>query len=524
MRHQTTFIHALGAAMLGAGLLSACGGGAGASSTPAAAPPVVIPIPPVVTVGPAWTSYGGDAQHRSQAAVATQALNRILWQAPVDLVPVYSNGGALLTHYGSPVITAQNTVILPVKTGATTGFRFEGRSGSSGALLWSATSDYVMPAHRWIPSYNVTLTATNRVYAAGAGGKVYFRDNADSATAPTQTSAFYGDAVYSANKASLDTDVHINTPVTADSSGNIYFGFTATTGNAAGLAGGIARIGADGKGSWASASALTLGAATKLAMNSAPAVSSDGKTLYIVVNNDQAQGYIVSLDSTTLALASRTRLMDPARGTPAGISDDSTASPTVGPDGDVYIGVLETAFGEHNGRGWLLHFDRTLNQEKLPGSFGWDDTPSIVPASMVPSYKGSASYLIMTKYNNYARGLGDGQNKLAVLDPNTQQADPYSDVKVMQEVLTVLGPTPDPGYYGGVTEWCINVAAVDPFTKSILANSEDGYLYRWDMATNTLSQRIKLTNGLGESYTPTLVGPDGVVYAINNGVLFAVGK
>jgi hypothetical protein len=44
------------------------------------------------------------------------------------------------------------------------------------------------------------------------------------------------------------------------------------------------------------------------------------------------------------------------------------------------------------------------------------------------------------------------------------------------------------------------------------------------MATNTLTQKIRLTSGLGESYTPTAVGPDGTVYAINNAVLFAVGK
>jgi hypothetical protein len=174
----------------------------------------------------------------------------------------------------------------------------------------------------------------------------------------------------------------------------------------------------------------------------------------------------------------------------------------------------------------LLHFDATLAQSKTPGSFGWDDTASIVPAAMVPGYTGSSTYLITTKYNNYGRtGSGDSRNKVAVLDPNATQADSITPaVTVMKEVQTVLGLTPDPAYPGGVKEWCINTAAVDPFTKSILVNSEDGYLYRWDMASNKLSQSVKLTSGLGESYTPTAVGADGTVYAINNAVLFAVGK
>ncbi|MDB5906176.1 MAG: hypothetical protein JWP34_290 [Massilia sp.] len=208
------------------------------------------------------------------------------------------------------------------------------------------------------------------------------------------------------------------------------------------------------------------------------------------------------------------------------VSEDSTASPTVGPDGDVYFGVLETNQGQHNSRGWLLHFDATLTQSKTIGSFGWDDTASIVPSAMVPGYTGNSTYLVMTKYNNYGRsGSGDSKNRIAVLDPNATQADMISPgQQVMKEVLTILGPTADPSFPGGVTEWCINTAAVDPFTKSILVNSEDGFLYRWDLTTNTLSQKIRLTSGLGESYTPTAVGADGMVYAINNAVLFAVGR
>jgi uncharacterized repeat protein (TIGR01451 family) len=94
-------------------------------------------------------------------------------------------------------------------------------------------------------------------------------------------------------------------------------------------------------------------------------------------------------------------------------------------------------------------------------------------------------------------------------------------------VITIAGVTHDddfPNNPNAVREWCINTAVVDPFTKSVLANSEDGKLYRWDLANNVFSEVITLTPGIGEAYTPTLIGPDGTVYAINNATLFAVGN
>ncbi|HEX8957891.1 MAG TPA: hypothetical protein VF798_16555, partial [Burkholderiaceae bacterium] len=216
---------------------------------------------------------------------------------------------------------------------------------------------------------------------------------------------------------------------------------------------------------------------------------------------------------------------------PAWVADDSTASPVIGPDGDVYYGVLESNFPVHNARGWLLHFDSTLSISKTPGSFGWDDTPSIVPASLVAAYKGTSSYLLMSKYNNYVEtsaqgGSGDGKNRMAILDPNATEADPISGNTVMNEVLTVLGPTADTttAVAGAVREWCVNSAAVDPNGKAIFINSEDGKLYRWDLTAGTLTQSIWLDNGYGQAYTPTAIGPDGTVYSINNSTLIAVTK
>ena len=106
--------------------------------------------------------------------------------------------------------------------------------------------------------------------------------------------------------------------------------------------------------------------------------------------------------------------------------------------------------------------------------------------------------------------------------------DPVSGATVMKEVITVLGVTPDPEYSadfpGAVREWCINTAAIDPYTKCAIINSEDGKVYRWDFTTNALTQPITLTSGIGEAYTPTVIGVDGTIYAISNGTLFAVGQ
>jgi len=521
-------------AMLGStAVLVGCGGGGGGSSPAPSPTPSPVPTPtPTVTPtpvsGPAWFGYGRDAQHTGASAIASQDLGTIAWSAPVDLAPQYTTSGALLTHYGSPVVTTTNTVIFPVKTGATSGFRVEGRVGQTGGLVWSENIDYVMPPHNWRPPCNILLTAQGRLYAPGAGGKLLMRTDANAAAGAFTPQVFYGAATYNANAAAFDGSVFINTPVTADALGNLYFGFHVTGANPAGLVSGIARMTPGGSGTWVGAAAAASdGAIQKPAMNCAPALSPDGSTLYIAVNiasgGGVQRGYLLALDSTTLAVKARVALVDPNLGTPARISDDGTSSPVVGPDGRVFYGVLEGQFPTHNARGWLLQFDEMLNPVGVPGSFGWDVSPSVIPASMVPSYGGSSPYLLAQKYNNYRGvGTGDGLNRMAVLDPRNSQADPVvPSVQVMREVMTILGPTQD-GATTGRLEWCINTMATDPARNSVLANNEDGTMYRWDLTTNTLSQSVKLNAGLGQAYTPTLVGADGAVYAISNATLYAI--
>lgn len=172
---------------------------------------------------------------------------------------------------------------------------------------------------------------------------------------------------------------------------------------------------------------------TQFPQNLAPAFSVDGSIMYVVVTSDPSGSGVaefvamVGVNPQTLEVVLRADnskmiapLWDPESGInfPALVSDVSTSSPVVGPDGDVYFGVR----GNPNRRsiGWMLHVNRDLSKilvmffccyRQSPlnfwvqphGSAGWDITPSIVPISMInPAlYQTNATYLVFIKANNY---------------------------------------------------------------------------------------------------------------------------
>jgi hypothetical protein len=484
------------------------------------------PIP----IDAGWPCHAHDAQHSGRVDIPTQNLGQILWSTPVDLQPQYS-GTILFSHYSGPLITPRGTIVVPVKTGATGGFRLEGHRKTTGAQFWQLVTDYVQPPHNWTMPLGAALVRSLGVVVPAAGGTVLLRMDPDATSGAVQRLCFYGLSNYLGAQAGYDANVMISTPIAVGGNGVLYFGFDVQGATPLNLESGLARYDTrTGAGTWVAAhTAASDPAIQKPSYNCAPALSADGTSLYVTVS-DQAgygfsHGYLLKLDSTTLALQARVRLLDSWSGLDAWLADDGTATPAIGPDGDVYMGVIENPFPLNNDRGWMLHYDANLSQVKLPGAFGWDNTASMLPSSCVASYSGSSPYLVLTKYNNYAGiGSGNGLNKVAVLDPATAMIDPISGVSVMAEVITVLSPTPDPGHPGGFKEWCINSVAVDTVRRCAMVNNEDGKLYRWDFATNTLSQTITLTAGLFEAYTPTAIGPDGVVYAINDATLFAVGN
>ncbi len=153
-------------------------------------------------------------------------MNVIKWSKSIDL----NNTGALI-HYGAPLVTAANTVLVPVKTGATNGFRVDAFDGTSGAAKYSL--DFRLHSSDASTGFRVTSRASStgafgtRLYYPGAGGTILHVDNPDSSTpsAPVREVFYTSLAGYNANAAAYNNTIFINTPITADANGNIFFGF-----------------------------------------------------------------------------------------------------------------------------------------------------------------------------------------------------------------------------------------------------------------------------------------------------------
>ena len=219
----------------------------------------------------------------------SQTLNQILWQTPVDLIPHTAETISLFitARQSSPGTTPSSFQSRPAPPTVSRSKVAPSPRALSNGLKPPITS---LPAHSWIPSFSVVLTPKNRLYLPGPGGTVYYRDNPDATgSAPTGQIAFYGLANYTANPAAYQ-DVRINTPITTDRYGNIFFGFYVTGSNPLNLQSGIARISSDGIGTWMSASTLANdNAIKKVVHNCAPALSNDHKTLYVAVSTATRQ-------------------------------------------------------------------------------------------------------------------------------------------------------------------------------------------------------------------------------------------
>ena len=516
---------------------------------------------------PIWGQYGFNAQHTTLSGYAAQRMKRTLWQTTIDLAPPPSDAG-LPGHYGTPLIGHFGTIVVPIRTGAKNNnvwptvqdtFKVQGYAPNTGKVLWNMSTDYVSPPHDWIPPMGCCIGPDNELFVPGAGGTILVRSSADRPAATVKRICFFGLGNYDAAAATYNNGVFISTPITVDSKGDLFFGFRVTDKNITlknpvnnnVLYDGIAGLYPNGDGTyngtwWTARGILAYlsGGQYKISgytfgQNCAPAVSNDGAYVYIAgLSEDSSSSgdydFTFVLDSRSLSPLGYQRMWLPNLPQDSNheglVFDDSTSCPMVGPDDDVYMGCWW-----FNGfRGFMLHYDKTLATTKPAGSFGWDDTPAVVPSNIVAAYKGSSPYLILTKYNFYTGAPGqNGTNYISIQDPNdgtypyyyynytnsSQQLKSY----IMRPIIQILGPTKntDPGATG-VREWCINSAAIDPVTKAAVINSEDGHAYRWDLTTNTLVDNLQLAPPTGEPYTPTIIAADGMCFAMNDEKLAAM--
>src|SRR5258706_14227100 len=103
---------------------------------------------------------------------------------------------------------------------------------------------------------------------------------------------------YETDPAAFAATVTIITPLTAARRGNVYFGFTASAGAPLGLASGIARLTRSGRGTWVSAATAAADASLQqVQYRPAPALSADGRLLYVPVRGGASTGCLVALDS-----------------------------------------------------------------------------------------------------------------------------------------------------------------------------------------------------------------------------------
>lgn len=212
------------------------------------------------------------------------------------------------------------------------------------------------------------------------------------------------------------------------------------------------------------------------------------------------------------------------------VLDDSSASPTVAPDGSVFFGT----YSRYNyAQGHLMHFSSTgafLGAYR----FGWDLTAGIV------SHGGT--YSVVIKDNQYGE-IGSYCNVESVCpsDRTVANSNGYPEsyfITQLNHNLNVewrfqntntfsCSRQPD----GSVTcvsdhpngfEWCVNAMVIDA-NGVVYANSEDGNLFALN-SDGTLKQKIFQQLALGAAYTPASIGLDGKIYSQNAGHLFVAGN
>jgi len=537
----------------------------------------------------AWPQWGQNAQHTGNLPVAGQTID----QQFADLVfdpfvaqETAETGGALTTHYQAPLVNG-TTVFMEIKTGSYnscdphgSGQPFPCGPNDWNTEIWNETaftwlnhqlvkawnfqSDWVPVPNDftlggWEPVFQPALSSSF-IYVPGMGGTVY-KLNQSNGSLVTKINPF----------GTIDPSKFVWGPLTADNSGNLYYNAVqvnlATPWSSDALGSWLVKIAPDNSTSTVAYSALVPDApkqclgyfspsqlpfpptpnakpgnitcgAQRAALNLAPVISKNGKTIYTVSRGHFAPraGYLIAVNSNLKGKWVRSlqkilndgcNVLLPPNGTPGGcrpgattgvdptqntpgsaiISDQASASPVIAPDGSILLGV-NTAY--NYGRGHLLKFDQA-GIFKGSYDFGWDTTPAL--------YAHNGTYSIVTKDNHYDMGSYCSNPTWCPPAP----PGPYYITQLNSDLSLgwqFADPTVDGTHPNGY-EWCVNAMAVDK-NGVAFGNSEDGNLYAIQQG-GTSYQRLFLKKVLDAGYTPLSLGGNGTIYTLNDGHMLAVG-
>ncbi|HWZ85277.1 MAG TPA: hypothetical protein VN032_03700 [Thermoanaerobaculia bacterium] len=525
-----------------------------------------------------WPQWGRTPQHGGASSVVAQPLQVILANLVYDPFVEQmkaDNGGELLAHYSVPLVD-ETGVYMVFKSGVYTGF---GKWGSlawsvkklqwiAGQLevVWTFDTDWVpepLALTNWEPVLLPAISGDD-LYVPGLGGTV-FRVSKETGLAQVRLNPF----------SSVDPSRYVAGGLAVAADGGVVYdavGLSASDPFAPITGAWLVKIATDGTTSLAQFATLVSGApgptdacqdtfsqdqlpwppsttatpptvlcgSQRPGINVVPAVAPDG-TIYTLSRAHGSDRYsalvAVHADLTPAWSASLRGILDDGCGVlllddgsnlgcragantgvdpstndrPAGrVNDSGTSSPVVLPDGSILVGALTTY---NFFRGHLFKFSRD-GDALATYDFGWDITPAV--------FAHDGTYSILLKDNHYTSSDGSAFYDVTSLDADLvpewrfRATNTEDCARQPDGTVTCVDDSPE-GF-----EWCVNQPAVDA-TGTVYLNSEDGTLYGFDHAGAVVSQ-IFLDTALGAAYTPVALGPDGILYAQNNGRLFAVGQ
>lgn len=530
-----------------------------------------------------WPQWSLNAQHTGSVRTSGQNLYQNFVNLQYDFVvdqemsetfALYGES-VLLAHFQAPLIDGNDAYMMTKsgpynihnygtqKWGET---KFTWQNGTL-VPVWTFDSDWKAVGSLlkdfWEPVFHPAL-ANGSLYVPGAGGTIFRVSKTTGAG--SRINPF----------AQIKSNVFTASPISADSKGNLYYNVIefsnatdifqndvvdswlvkvdkfdhVTTASYAAITAGAKSTNdlclttfvtrADGTivdGPWPPSPTAVPASAPcgtqRPGFNVAPAITTDGKTLYTVsrAHFNSRFGYLVAVNTSNLSQkwisTLRERFRDgcgvpfslggtlPPNGAPGGcraganygvdpatntygggrVLDDQSSVPVIAPDGSIIFG----AFSRYNyDQGHMMRF--SSSGEYLGGYFfGWDVTPGIYPHG--------GSFSIVTKENRYGE-LGSYCNDPAFcpddaalrlypeeyfvtqLSP-TVRADALADRgdKIMtvewrfKNTNTLACSRDANGSVSCVSdhpnsfEWCVNAFVIDS-GGNVYANSEDGWLYK----------------------------------------------